>query len=99
MSGSNEFEWDEDKRRSNIVKHGIDFNDATEVFDDPLAFTYSSPHATEARRVTVGSMKGTLVAVISTERNRVIRIISARVARRKERQQYGSQAESEPPEG
>lgn len=42
MSGSNRFEWDENKRRSNIVKHGIDFEDAKDVFDDAAAFTYAS---------------------------------------------------------
>ena len=51
------FEWDENKRRSNIIKHGIDFSDATEVFYDPAAYTYSSLHAAgEGRYVTVGLM-------------------------------------------
>jgi uncharacterized DUF497 family protein len=45
--------------------------------------------------VTVGSMRGTLVAVIFTRRGRAIRIISARPARRSERQFYGAKIKSE----
>jgi uncharacterized DUF497 family protein len=98
MSTSPEFEWDENKRRSNVAKHGIDFADAKEVFDDPAAYTYYSAKETGERRyVTVGSMKGALVAVISTRRGTIIRIISARVARRIERQIYGSESTKEKP--
>jgi uncharacterized DUF497 family protein len=93
MSDSNEYEWDESKRRSNIIKHRIDFEDAKEVFIDPAAYTYySAKEIDEQRYVTVGSMKGVLVAVVSTRRGASIRIISARVARRIERQAYGSES-------
>jgi len=88
------FEWDESKRRSNVVKHGIDFSDATEAFYDPAAFTLRSPHpASERRYVTVGLVRGALIAVIFTIRGEAIRIISARAARRGERQTYGAAAE------
>lgn len=84
------FGWDENKRRSNFMKHGIDFLDAQDVFKDPAAFTYRSSRQTgEQRYVTVGTVKGTLVAVICTLRSDMVRIISARVARRTERQMYG----------
>jgi uncharacterized DUF497 family protein len=84
------FEWDEAKRLSNIDKHGIDFADAVKVFADPAAYTFTSPvSAGEQRYVTIGGMKGVLVAVISTLRGPVVRIISARAARRSERQLYG----------
>lgn len=83
------FEWDENKRRLNITKHGIDFEDAKRVFDDPSAYMYRSPQsALEQRFVAVGTANGVLVAVIYTRRER-IRIISARIARRSERQAYG----------
>ena len=86
------FEWDETKRLSNIAKHGIDFADAKEVFADPAAYTFTSPSSDDEQRyVTVGAMKGILVAVISTLRGPVLRMISARVARRKKRQLYGGQ--------
>src|SRR2546427_11163630 len=37
------FEWDEDKARSNLVKHGISFEEAATVFDDPFFFAYKDP--------------------------------------------------------
>lgn len=90
------FEWDENKCRSNAAKHGIDFADATEVFHDPAAYTFTSPNsASEPRYVTVGSVRGMLIAVISTIRGRAIRIISARPARRNERRIYGTKGEEE----
>jgi uncharacterized protein len=90
------FEWDENKWRSNVAKHGIDFADAKEVFHDPAAYTFTSPNPhSEPRYVTVGSMQGTLIAVIFTVRNGAIRIISARSARRKERRMYGTTSEKE----
>lgn len=87
------FEWDDNKRRANVEKHGVDFDLAREVFGDPIAYTYTSPRpASERRYVTVGRAGNLLIAVISTLRGQTIRIISARVARRKERQLYGGEA-------
>jgi uncharacterized DUF497 family protein len=87
-----EFEWDEIKQRANAAKHGVDFADAREVFDDPSAYTVVSSHISSERRyVTVGSMKGALIAVIFTRRGNAIRIISARMARRPERKRYGAE--------
>ena len=92
------FEWDENKRRSNVLKHGIDFADAKDVFYDPAAYTSISPHSNRERRyLTVGSMKGVLIAVIFTPRGQAIRIISARAARRIERQTYGAETEKTEP--
>jgi len=94
MSSSKEFEWDENKRYANIEKHGIDFDNAKEVFEDLAAYTLLSPRkASEPRYVTVGSMRGTLIAVIFTLRGETIRIISARAARRSERKAYGAEIE------
>ena len=88
------FEWDENKRRSNIIKHGIDFADATQVFRDAAAYTYISTRGGRERRfVSVGLMSGLLIAVIFTIRGQNIRIISARAARRIERQTYGAEQE------
>jgi uncharacterized protein len=88
------FEWDERKRRSNVIKHGIDFSDATEVFYDPAAYAFRSSYpASERRYVTIGSMRGALITVIFTVRGEAVRIISARAARRSERQTYGAAAE------
>lgn len=87
-----DFEWDENKQRVNVAKHGIDFADAKEVFDDPAAYTLLSPRASGERRyMTIGLMKGALIAVIFTRRGEAIRIISARAARRSERKSYGAE--------
>lgn len=84
------FEWDDNKRHSNIEKHGIDFADATEVFDDPNQRTYQSTTGSgEERYLSIGMCRGRLIAVIFTRRGEKIRIISARAARRIERERYG----------
>ncbi len=91
-----EFEWDDNKRRFNIAKHGIDFDDAKEVFHDPAALTFPSPSSGDEKRyVTIGLMRGVLIAVISTPRGIAIRIISPRAARRSERRLYGTQNKKE----
>jgi uncharacterized protein len=92
------FEWDENKRRSNVIKHGIDFADAKEVFRDAAGYTSVSPRRVPERRyVTVGLLKGRLIAVVFALRGQVIRIISARVARHIERQTYGTETKKEKP--
>jgi uncharacterized DUF497 family protein len=84
------FEWDENKRRVNIEKHGIDFVDAVNIFQDSAMFSYLSSHPThETRHVSVGRVGNRLIAVISTQRGSNLRIISARMARQTERDRYG----------
>ncbi|MDR2627955.1 MAG: BrnT family toxin [Dysgonamonadaceae bacterium] len=86
-----EFEWDENKRISNLVKHRIDFIDATLVFRDPRRLNNrdTTKDYGETRINTIGELKdGVIVAVIHTDRQGVIRIISARRASRKERKLY-----------
>jgi uncharacterized DUF497 family protein len=96
FANATSFEWDENKRRLNVFKHGIDFVDAKDVFYDPAAYTFLSPQtAGEQRCVTVGSMRGVLIAVVSTRRGAAIRIISARSARRNERQRYGAEGQKQ----
>jgi uncharacterized DUF497 family protein len=84
------YEWDDNERRSNLAKHGIDFLDAIAAFADPRGFVYRvQEQQGEVRFVAVGAAKGVLVAVVFTERGENVRIISARAARRNERRQYG----------
>jgi uncharacterized protein len=73
------FTWDENKRRSNIVKHGFDFNDAQYLFAG-LTFTFEDDRDDygEQRFITLGLLQGRFVAVIHTEVNGEIRIISMR---------------------
>ena len=88
-----EFEWDPDKERSNIERHGVDFTEAATVFGDPLELTISDPdHSVgEFRFLSIGHPARNRILVVSyTEREDRIRIISARTASPKERRQYES---------
>lgn len=85
------FEWDLVKARKNLRKHEVTFEDASSGFYDLLAITGADPdHSEEEERmVTFGmSSTGRLLVVAHTERSDAIRIISARVATRHERQIY-----------
>lgn len=83
-----EFEWDEAKRISNIRKHSLDFQEATELFDGRSKVEAKSAYAHEERFKTTGLLDGELVTVIWTKRAERIRIISARRARDGERRAY-----------
>jgi uncharacterized DUF497 family protein len=88
-----EFEWDPDKERSNIERHGVDFTEAATVFGDPLELTISDPdHSVgEFRFLSTGHSALNRILVVSyTEREDRIRIISARTASPKEWRQYES---------
>jgi uncharacterized DUF497 family protein len=85
------FEWDEEKSRNNLRKHGVSFEEASTIFGDPLSVTIDDPQhsAREQRWVTLGhSAKHRLLAVVHTDRVGRIRIISARMATRSEREAY-----------
>ena len=81
------FEWDADKNQANIAKHGIDFDDAVQIFYGPIVL-HRSDRNNEERWVAVGSLENRLVAVVFTRRADVIRIISARRARKNEERAY-----------
>ncbi|MEQ1705287.1 MAG: BrnT family toxin [Rickettsiales bacterium] len=82
-----EFEWDETKNIANQKKHGISFEDAEMVFDMPHYFAESN-YVGEKRYVAIGVVKNSLVAVVFTYRNAIIRIISVRKARKNEKNNY-----------
>jgi len=86
------FEWDEDKAEANIVNHnGVTFFEAATVFADPLSIIVDDGgHSIEERRfLTVGlSNEGRVLIVSYTEREDVIRILSAREAEPKEIRTY-----------
>lgn len=92
------FEWDEDKRSSNMEKHGIDFEDAIEVFEY-ANYTAPSYRSNEQRFITVGWMQGREIAVIYTIRSQTARIISARRARSNERKALHETTRGRSPEG
>ena len=86
-----EFEWDEEKAAANLAKHGISFEEARTVFDDPLYVDFYDPdHSSEEHRyILVGeSRQGRLLVVSYTERGDVTRLISAREVTRSERGAY-----------
>jgi uncharacterized protein len=71
------FEWDEEKSKANLIKHGLDFEDASEVFYGPVIIRGSNRNCWE-RWIAVGKSHDRIVSVIFTRRNDLIRIISAR---------------------
>lgn len=73
-----EFEWDENKRLSNIDKHGVDFLYAAHAFDGRLVLTYQSSREGEDRWGTVAELDdGKFYVVVWTKREERVRIISA----------------------
>ena len=84
-----QFEWDPEKDRANRVKHGLSFQQASELFSSGVDCLeiYDEPHAMEEDRfITVGPIWQGVIVVIYTERtDDVIRIVSARKATTKER--------------
>ena len=88
------FEWDPNKAAANARKHGVQFSEAIGVFSDDYAITIKDEESDpdEQRLVTLGmGIKGRLLAVVYCYSGENIRIISARTARRPEREQYEAQ--------
>ena len=82
------FEWDESKRAANLAKHGFDLMDGAALFDGRPVYTYPSLRSGEQRFVTIGPLQDRLVAVVWTERDIAIRLISLRRARDEEKNRY-----------
>ena len=85
-----DFEWDYRKAAGNLAKHGVTFDAAREVFQDPFAVEWldESEKYGEERFVIIGSVENRLVVVAFTTRGQAIRIISARLAESYERRRY-----------
>ncbi len=85
------YEWDPKKARRNLRDHGVAFEEATTVFRDPLAVTYPDPDhsADEDWEITIGNSTGERLLFVShCLRGGRTRIISARKATRRERNQH-----------
>jgi uncharacterized protein len=83
------FQFDPEKAKSNIKKHGISFAEVEPVFFDAFALTIEDESVFERRFITVGlDARLRLVTVCWTERGKDIRIISARLATTNERKTY-----------
>jgi uncharacterized DUF497 family protein len=85
------FEWDEKKADENLSKHGVSFEEAKTVFNDPFSVTVYDPgHSIDEQRyIDIGlSSKARLIVVSYSERGERIRIISSRKATKKEQRNY-----------
>ncbi len=85
------FEWDEGNIDKSYEKHGITPNEAEEVFlDKNILFLEDVEHSQwEERKIAIGKVtKGSILFIVFTVRKHKIRIISARLANRKERRRY-----------
>lgn len=86
-----DFSWDPRKASGNRLKHWVTFEEAVTAFGDPFSVTISDPdHSVrENRYLLVGlSERGRLLVIAHMERGNYIRIISARLATRRERIVY-----------
>ena len=87
------FDWDENKNRINLEKHGITFEEASTVFFDDRAILFDDPEHSidEDRFLLLGMSETAKVCIVChcyRESDTVIRIISARQATRKEEERY-----------
>ena len=79
-----EFEFDDDKSRSNRQKHGIDFSKARDLWSDPDLIEVPARTSDEPRFVVIGRVGGRHWSAIITDREERIRIISVRRSRPEE---------------
>ena len=89
------FEWNSERNASNQAKHGVSFEEAKEVFEDPLHVSLLDHRFSyfEERWITIGQTKRLQLLIVAnlffdSKGEEVIRIISAREATQNERKQY-----------
>lgn len=84
------YEWDDDKSRSNLAKHGLDFADAPLVLNGPcVTFLDDRFEYGEKRLISLGTLAGRVVVIAHAPRGQdVTRIISMRKANRREQKIY-----------
>jgi uncharacterized DUF497 family protein len=84
-----DYQWDPNKAKSNLKKHGVRFADAVSVFEDENAITIEDEHESENRFITIGrDILLRILVVVYTFRGHIIRIISARKTTARERKIY-----------
>lgn len=84
-----DFEWDEDKRRASLAKHGVDFIDMLALFDSPITRDVDDRHDYGETRINcTGEIEGRVFVVTITWRGAVCRIIHARKANGRETRKY-----------
>jgi uncharacterized protein len=82
------FEWDPNKSQVNLEKHGLDFQSAKILWEDPDRIEIIAPHPLENRVILIGKIRSQLWTAIYTLRKDVVRIISVRRSRNKEKELY-----------
>jgi uncharacterized DUF497 family protein len=82
------FQWDDRKSQSNLEKHGIDFEAASELWSDPNRVEIQAPFPLENRDIMIGKIGKKVWTAIFTLRGDEVRIISVRRARKKETRLY-----------
>jgi hypothetical protein len=90
-----QFEWDPKKAKNNLKKHGVSFDEAVTAFYDPFSATFDDPdHSVKEQRfITIGfSSKPRLLVIAHTEKGKITRIISARLATTHERKKHEKQS-------
>jgi uncharacterized DUF497 family protein len=89
----NKFIWDESKNSSNFEKHKIDFHFASKIFFDNKRIEWENNRNDygEIRFITIGKILNVIITVVYTLRNNTIRMISARTAKKQEKNLYNSQ--------
>jgi uncharacterized DUF497 family protein len=85
-----QFEYDLLKSETNKIKHGIDFNEAQKLWNDPFRLEIEAKSDSESRFIIIGKIKDKHWSAIITYRNNAIRIISVRRAKKKEIKSYES---------
>ena len=85
-----DFEWDDEKAARNLARHGVSFEAARLAFDDPFAVVREDRRRDygEDRYILLGMVENHLLAIVHTQRDARIRIISARLAEPRERRRY-----------
>jgi uncharacterized DUF497 family protein len=86
------FEWDEEKRQDNLIKHGFDFIDAKEIWSGAVV-ELPSPQGQhgEERLIAIGMLHNRCITVIYTCRGNNRRLISARKAGKNEQKRYDNE--------
>ena len=88
---NSEFQWDEEKAKSNLKKHGVSFEEGATIFNDPTIATILDPDHSkdEERFISIGmSVIRRLLTAIHTYRKDRLRLISARKATKAEKKNY-----------
>jgi len=82
------FNWDRKKSAANKKKHGIDFETAQDLWLDENLIEINTLYSLENRGIVIGKLKGKLWTAVYTMRDKAVRIISVRRARKKEVKLY-----------